>query len=321
MNFLDKETRTKAESQALFCIYSYLFVNAPPNNGDTFSSALAHLRKVQLTEHEKQQLEMIENSVLATPILSLYTVGDYVISDGLNVCTFISPSDEVSIVFRGTGKDEWTDNGEGLSGIPQRNTYFTYDRSGDITSAVTVIDYSTTRQAEALNWFNMTAAMNSWTENTHITVSGHSKGGNKAQYITINSDIIRKCFSFDGQGFSPEAVDYTKNKLGKKFDSRQSKIKSLSAYNDFVSVLGEQMCKSDSIYLFDAPAGAWNPIAYHYPEAILDENGTLREERMQGDISRFIESVSDDLEALPPYLRKHAVLTVTGITERLLGIS
>lgn len=37
-----------------------------------------------------------------------------------------------------------------------------------------------------------------------LTVSGHSKGGNKAQYVTIVTDRVERCLSQDGQGFSPE---------------------------------------------------------------------------------------------------------------------
>lgn len=34
-----------------------------------------------------------------------------------------------------------------------------------------------------------------------ITVTGHSKGGNKAQYVTVLSDKVDRCISMDGQGF------------------------------------------------------------------------------------------------------------------------
>ena len=40
-----------------------------------------------------------------------------------------------------------------------------------------------------------------------ITVAGHSKGGNKAQYVTVLSDKVDRCISMDGQGFSQEFID------------------------------------------------------------------------------------------------------------------
>ena len=47
----------------------------------------------------------------------------------------------------------------------------------------------------------------------HVAVTGYSKGGNKAQYVTVvsaNADLIDSCVALDGQGFSPEAVSFWK---------------------------------------------------------------------------------------------------------------
>lgn len=41
-------------------------------------------------------------------------------------------------------------------------------------------------------------------------MSGHSKGGNKAQYVTMfsqNRDVIDTCVALDGQGFSDSAME------------------------------------------------------------------------------------------------------------------
>ena len=68
-------------------------------------------------------------------------------------------------------------------------------------------------------------------------MTGHSKGGNKAQYITINSkyrDLIKYCFSFDGQGFSPEAVKIFKYRFD-DYDESVKKIYGFNGENDFVN--------------------------------------------------------------------------------------
>ena len=39
---------------------------------------------------------------------------------------------------------------------------------------------------------------------TELTVTGHSKGANKAMYTTIMCNNVTRCVSFDGQGFSKE---------------------------------------------------------------------------------------------------------------------
>ena len=85
--------------------------------------------------------------------------------DSVPAICFNDPDDpeHAVVVFRGTsGKDEWIDNAIGLG----------------------VSD--TERQKAALDYI----------ENLpydSITVAGHSKGGNKAQYVTVLSDKVDRC--------------------------------------------------------------------------------------------------------------------------------
>lgn len=67
----------------------------------------------------------------------------------------------------------------------------------------------------------------------NITVSGHSKGGNKAQYVTIVTDRIGRCVSFDGQGFSQEFLDF----YSKRIKERKALITSISSQYDYVNAL------------------------------------------------------------------------------------
>lgn len=90
-----------------------------------------------------------------------------------------SSDDETVIVFRGThGAYTWNDNGEAATMIASNS------------------------QLEALEYVDQIGAELS-TKGT-ITVTGHSKGGNLAQFITIcaNNLVIDRCLSLDGQGFS-----------------------------------------------------------------------------------------------------------------------
>lgn len=92
--------------------------------------------------------------------------------DSVPALCFNDPDDpgHAVVVFKGTsGQDEWIDNAIGLG-----------------TS-------DTERQKAALEYI----------ENLpydSITVAGHSKGGNKAQYVTILSDKIDRCISMDEEG-------------------------------------------------------------------------------------------------------------------------
>ena len=93
---------------------------------------------------------------------------------------FIDENDrEAIIAFRGTqGADEWYDNFVG----------------GNVVE--------TPDQQNALEWYQNIYNEYDLGSYGTITVSGHSKGGNKSKYITIKDDTVDRCFSIDGQGFS-----------------------------------------------------------------------------------------------------------------------
>ena len=73
------------------------------------------------------------------------------------ICFYDEQKDEAVVVFAGTGYNEWRDN-------------FTAGTQTD-----------TKQQIDALEWFETLNYEN-------ITVSGHSKGGNKAMYIAVCSE-------------------------------------------------------------------------------------------------------------------------------------
>lgn len=71
----------------------------------------------------------------------------------------------------------------------------------------------------------------------YTTVTGHSKGGNKAQYVTIMDGSVDRCVSFDGQGFSDPFVEKYRNEIAQ----RQNKILNFAADNDYVNILLNQI--------------------------------------------------------------------------------
>ena len=125
--------------------------------------------------------------------------------DSVPAICFTDPNDPDSAVvaFKGTtGQKEWWDNGSGF-GLSD-----------------------TEKQKEALEYI----------ENLpydSITVTGHSKGGNKAQYVTVLSDKVERCISMDGQGFSQEFLDRYYAEIEKKGGS----ITNYYLDGDFVSIL------------------------------------------------------------------------------------
>ncbi len=107
------------------------------------------------------------------------------------------------VTFHGTlDHEEWKDN---ILGLYQSDT---------------------AAQLEALTYINSLPYSN-------LTVVGHSKGGNKAQYVSIRSDKVKRGVSFDGQGFSRDFIDKYPNEI----KQNASKVKNYSLSTDFVHPL------------------------------------------------------------------------------------
>lgn len=122
----------------------------------------------------------------------------------------ISYGNDLILVYKGTAGDmEWRDNGEG--------GYYN------------VAD--TKQQQIALEYFDK---MIGEYESDKIYVSGHSKGGNKAQYIgVLRGDLIEHVYAFDGQGFNQAFLLKYKNLIEKN----GGKITNISNELDFVNIL------------------------------------------------------------------------------------
>ena len=65
-----------------------------------------------------------------------------------------------------------------------------------------------------------------------MTVAGHSKGGNKAQYVALLSEKVSRCISMDGQGFSREFLE----KYSPEIAANSRKIRNYSLSTDYVHV-------------------------------------------------------------------------------------
>lgn len=129
---------------------------------------------------------------------------------GLGAVFFHVPAGEAVVAFRGTAREEWKDNFQG----------------GGYTSAADRV--STIQQMRALSWYQ-SLELSHW----FVTVTGHSKGGNKAKYITILDDTVDRCLSFDGQGFSDEFMEWYRVRIL----LRQHRIENHNVENDYVHLL------------------------------------------------------------------------------------
>lgn len=311
MNYLDAEILKQANTQAVYNLYLYLSDKVFPRQNETLESAVSKLNSVRLSDTDKQKLSIIHKALNNYDIANS-TISNYTYSKrGLTACTFTSPLG-ISVVFKGTGSGEWIDNGEGLSGIPETNTYITYP-NGRKTYTTVKNDFATDQQTQAFNWFSKLCHKNSWDENSNITVSGHSKGGNKAQFITIHSGVVKKCFSFNGQGFSPEALTSMESAYKKNYDIRRQKIISVCAHNDYVNVLGNHLMPENQVYYFKSVP------TFHPIEDMIDDNGLLNSQCRKGLLSEYVQSISDELMTLTPDTRQYVTRAVMNIFQKYLG--
>lgn len=128
-------------------------------------------------------------------------------------------------VFKGTsGSLEWNDNREGI-----------FENNPD-----------TKQQVKAYEYFEKNIFDNYLkVKYKNVYVTGHSKGGNKAQYIGVRAGrYIKKIYSFDGQGFGDSFFEKYKENI-KRYSK---KIVNISGEYDYVNIIGE-LASSENIYL------------------------------------------------------------------------
>lgn len=143
--------------------------------------------------------------------------------------------DYALVTFRGTTKKEWDDDFEGLTSV------------------------DTPRQIDAKRYIDGLPYEN-------ITVTGHSKGGNKAMYVTVLCDRVTRCISMDGQGFSLEFLEH----YAREISERAEIIKNYSVKTDYVHVLLFQPPGSQQIYCEGYRTDNHNAAAHHAGYSFFD---------------------------------------------------
>lgn len=183
---------------------------------------------------------------------------------------FVDPANNEAVVcYRGTAANEWKDN-------------FIGGAATDTADGV-----STDNQMNALDWYRSLELDGYDT----VTVTGHSKGGNKAKYVTIMDDSVDRCLSFDGQGFSDEFID----KYADKIAENQGKIENHNVGDDYVNLLLNDVGETHFYKGYDL--GERGYLENHAPNTFLQfhEDGSVtmtpgsRSETMT-DVDRFFNS-------------------------------
>ena len=151
---------------------------------------------------------------------------------------------EAVVAFRGTASNEWVDDFEGANQV------------------------DSLQQINALEWYK-SVYDKLHLEDYLVTVIGHSKGGNKAKYITILNDTPARCVSFDGQGFSDEFIEHYRKKILK----RQDVIENHNIDFDYVNILMNDV--GQKTYYIGYDYGKFGFAESHSPNTFFDfgENG------------------------------------------------
>ena len=187
-------------SDLLECKKNSLGIFPAEINEEEFSN-IVNTIKNNRELYEKIKIVDVDNSVY----------GNISGSDRVVNITFLY-EDNLIVVYKGTAGDfEWKDNVEG-----------TYNIS------------DTKQQRIALRYFD--EMVEKFKDVKKIYVSGHSKGGNKSQYIGVlrgNMSKLERVYSFDGQGFNSIFL----KKYNKEIENNRHKIFNICNEYDYVNIL------------------------------------------------------------------------------------
>lgn len=145
---------------------------------------------------------------------------------------------------------------------------------------------------------------NECSEYGNITVTGHSKGGNLAQYVTVTcGEQIGKCVSFDGQGFGKEFI----KKYGQEIETAKPKITCVAAYNDYVNILLYGIAGS-VLYVKNSGKNIDGHSSYTLLDSIVfNEKGEINRRKsgiFQGPVASKLEESLDNAVSLIDMLPK-----------------
>lgn len=241
--------------------------------------------------------------------------GDMGYDTGTAACVFATPDESsIYVVYRGTGDGEWPDNGMGM------------------TCAVT------TQQKRALDYFEQVVETMEIGKEQRLIVTGHSKGGNKAQFITMETkyqELLDVCYSVDGQGFSEQAMERWKGKYGEiGYEKRREKLYGINGENDYVSPLGNSIIPKEHIRYVKTPVEKNNFAGYHdikYMFASLaydpgkdsyvtDFHGRKNSDAGQrGELGEYAALLSGEVMGLPPQKRDGCAAVIMHLMEAASG--
>lgn len=215
---------TGLSEQDLLLLNNFMYITGSADVNGSVGNIAEELLREGFSEDDLsgsitvEQAESILQELQSSENLKDLTIQSSIDNEGVRASCFVDSQGNATVAFRGTGGsyEAWSDNvrGEFLA--------------------------DTQYQKQAADFVR-----NSCGAYDNITITGHSKGGNLAQYCTVVcGDQIGRCVSYDGQGFNEDFL----RKYASEIARNQGKIKSVCAEADYVNILLTSIAGS-TVYL------------------------------------------------------------------------
>ena len=325
---MDREQQEEMDLCAVLNLVPYLdhdFLNNGPEmslyeiaeeygrNGPGEDSALLHQQAFTVLEsfvrsHEElsKEIILVDQSHIERPGFEHASPIENDPADDLTqACTFRSGDGSFYVAYRGTGAGKWEDNGDGMT-RPK-----------------------TLMQEASRQYFDDMAEQyfeDAYRAGKRIVVTGHSKGGNEAQYVYMTSEyeyLISGCVNFDGQGFSARAVSEFRDRYGEDYARKISGITTVCGKNDFVHDLGNVIVPEENTYFVENSGSG--PASMHMLEHMIgDEEGNyapldFSDENdgrgSQGAVGAFAKKMSENMMRLEEEDLHGSALALMAITD------
>lgn len=283
---------SEIDISAILNTYVYFEIQNEKYNKKSLKYIMKDIKRQIVSEEQNAIYEKIMTAIDQNPALGNLVLIDQSMTDNKHdenliiACTFKDPAtNTIYVSYRGTGDGKWVDNGEGMtaeSTVMQREAEKYFDRvMENVLSEEERTDY-------------------------RIIVTGHSKGGNEAQFVTMHAkyrELIDNCYNIDGQGFSREAIEMFKEELGEEvYEEYKKKMFSICGENDYVHDLGNVIIPEENTYFIPTPEadglGPWHDIKYMIDGSGFNwernENGIIVQGE-QGKVGIIVKGISRGL--------------------------
>lgn len=238
--------------------------------------------------------------------------------DCYKAITVMDKEGNIYVHFRGTGDGNWPQN----SAAYQSEASKVQQWAQEYTDSTLGKYYATDTEFYAEH------------SDRKIYLSGHSQGGNNAQYAMLTTkyyDSIEACISLDGQNFSHDVANDLRSRDG--FSERRDKIYAYNGKYDFVSPLGqERLVRDDHSYLVDKTTG-YNTdgkdhgvAEYHMVNYMLNGNGKFEHVTSLTDpnngesaFRKTIRDLNEQINKLPPEVQSKVADYTMMLAELFMG--